>query len=65
MFQKHLALLMVHFCFQKFIGPLTISVKIHDLLDEGKLELLTSFFKIIVQSNHVALGPSLVCNLVI
>jgi hypothetical protein len=63
-FQGHLVLLKAQFCFEKFIDLENEQVKITTLLDESKLDLATSLFKITMQSNHAttALEPPLVCN---
>ncbi len=63
MFQKHLALLKVQLCFERFIGPKIYQMKIPTLLDENNLDLLIYLIKISMQDNHVdALEPPLVCN---
>jgi hypothetical protein len=51
-FWGHLALLKVQFCFEKVIGPMIDRVKIPALLNESKLNLKASSFKITMQSNH-------------
>lgn len=49
--------------FLNLIGAKNEEVKIPTLLDESKLDLPTSLFKIAMQSNHVvALEPPLLCN---
>ncbi len=61
-----MALLKVEFFLEKFIGLESEQMKIPTLLDEGRLDVSTFFFKIIMKSNHVAtLEPPLPCNLVI
>jgi hypothetical protein len=58
-FGGHLTLLKVNFCFEKVIG----SGENITLLDEGKLDLGTSPFKITMQNNHaINLELLILCN---
>jgi hypothetical protein len=65
MFRGHLAFLKAEFFFEKFIGLESEWVKILVLLDEGRLDVSTSFSKITMKNNHATtLEPLLPCNLV-
>jgi hypothetical protein len=47
-FWGHLALLKAQFCFEKVIGPMINQMKIPTLLNESKLDMGASLFKIVM-----------------
>ncbi len=63
MFLAHLTLLKAQYCFEKEVG--VEGLKVPTLLNEQKLDMGASFFKVIMQSNckHV-LESHVSCNLV-